>query len=68
MDKITKDLTIKMFKETLNFTECILKKCNKENKEYIESDINAKIKEDMNKMKTNADRKNIIKLFTPLDI
>ena len=70
MDKIPKDLMMKMFKETFILSECVLKKCNKEDKEFIESDINAKIKEDMDKMKTNADRKKIIKLFksSPLSL
>ena len=55
--------TMSILKETLNFADCLLKKCNKENKEFLESDIYKKFTEDYNKMETNADRKKIIKLI-----
>jgi hypothetical protein len=59
--------TMEILKETLNFMDCLLKKCNNENKIFMTSDIHDKYKEDYNKMQTHADRKKIIKLLLSYD-
>ena len=56
---------MEMLQQTLNYVECMLIKCNKEYKAFIDTDIYIKYKEGYNNMETNADRKKLIKLVLP---
>jgi len=68
MSAVITKMNMEILKETFILSECILNKCNKENKEFIASDIYSKYKEDYNKLETNADRKKVIKLLLSNDI
>jgi hypothetical protein len=67
MNTEVKKFSMEIFNETLNILDCVLKKCHKENKEYIDTEVYKKYKEDYNKMETHADRKKIIKLLISND-
>ena len=67
MNTELRQITMNMLKETVNFSECILKKCNNEKKEFMASDVHAKYTEIFNKIETHADRKKIINLLIPSD-
>ena len=67
MNTELRQITMNMLKETVNFSECILKKCNNQKKEFMASDVHAKYTEIFNKIETHADRKKIINLLIPSD-